>query len=308
MEIPLISEGREYISASRAAREIGYHSDYIGQLCRSQKVPGKLIGRTWYVDLNALKDHKSHKSLNGSEMHINDHQTVHIVPTNNGPIVYLPDDGPRLPELRKNIEEIKPLSRSRLVQEYVVLSLSLILFVGVSFSLTSWPTPSAKHMASVWSGASEVLDSFLKTFNLPQFTKKIPAAVKLAVEQNSPTLDFEALKSDLRLELEDFIRNEIPAERTQVVVRELQPIINTQILREEILRSDTRPIVTGQSSADSDRRSVITARLTDGGSFANSTLTSATVSGPTGSFSNFTFGYATGTSATTTNPFITTAS
>jgi trimeric autotransporter adhesin len=43
-------EGREYISARRAA-EIGkYSNDYIGQLCRNKKIAARMIGRSWFVD------------------------------------------------------------------------------------------------------------------------------------------------------------------------------------------------------------------------------------------------------------------
>jgi hypothetical protein len=38
----------------RAAREHGYHSDYIGQLIRGGKVKGQKVGRAWYVDADSL--------------------------------------------------------------------------------------------------------------------------------------------------------------------------------------------------------------------------------------------------------------
>src|SRR3989304_2389666 len=59
MELDIFSEGKEYISASRAAEKIGYTSDYIGQLCRAKKIPAKLISRTWYVDFSLLLDYKN---------------------------------------------------------------------------------------------------------------------------------------------------------------------------------------------------------------------------------------------------------
>ncbi len=58
----LFIDGVELISASQAAKKIGYASDYIGQLCRQQKIPSKLIGRTWYVDYSALVEHKKNHS------------------------------------------------------------------------------------------------------------------------------------------------------------------------------------------------------------------------------------------------------
>lgn len=66
MILDLSSLGEKYISAGEAAKKLGYASDYIGQLCRTQRVPGKLIGRTWFVDLEALTLHKkNHNMLKG---------------------------------------------------------------------------------------------------------------------------------------------------------------------------------------------------------------------------------------------------
>src|SRR3989344_7596767 len=63
MELDIFSSGKEYISASRAAQKSGYASDYIGQLCRSGKIAGKLIGRTWYLDYAELVEYKSRLRL-----------------------------------------------------------------------------------------------------------------------------------------------------------------------------------------------------------------------------------------------------
>lgn len=46
--------GRRYVSSARAAKEHGYHSDYIGQLIRGGKVRGQKVGRAWYVDAESL--------------------------------------------------------------------------------------------------------------------------------------------------------------------------------------------------------------------------------------------------------------
>ena len=54
MSLAILSEGKELISASRAAKKVGYTSDYIGQLCRAKKIQGKLVGKTWYVDFQVL--------------------------------------------------------------------------------------------------------------------------------------------------------------------------------------------------------------------------------------------------------------
>ena len=46
--------GKRYISTKRAAREHGYHSDYMGQLIRGKKVAGQKVGRAWYIDEESL--------------------------------------------------------------------------------------------------------------------------------------------------------------------------------------------------------------------------------------------------------------
>jgi len=54
-------EGKDYISASRAAEITGYHQDYIGQLARSGKIHSRQIGTRWYVDRVDLINHKQEK-------------------------------------------------------------------------------------------------------------------------------------------------------------------------------------------------------------------------------------------------------
>lgn len=46
--------GKRYISTRRAAREHGYHSDYMGQLVRGKKVLGQKVGRSWYIEEGSL--------------------------------------------------------------------------------------------------------------------------------------------------------------------------------------------------------------------------------------------------------------
>lgn len=54
-------DGKDYISASRAAKLTGYNQDYIGQLARSGKVLSRQIGNRWYVDRDMLLTHKAQK-------------------------------------------------------------------------------------------------------------------------------------------------------------------------------------------------------------------------------------------------------
>lgn len=54
----LALEGKNYVKSSVIARELGYTSDYVGQLCRSGKVEAKLFGKTWYVEESSIAGHK----------------------------------------------------------------------------------------------------------------------------------------------------------------------------------------------------------------------------------------------------------
>lgn len=54
-------DGREYVSAPRAAEITGYHQDYVGQLAREEKVLSRQIGARWYVERTALLEHKREK-------------------------------------------------------------------------------------------------------------------------------------------------------------------------------------------------------------------------------------------------------
>jgi hypothetical protein len=54
----LYFDGKTFISVSRASELTGYTQDYLGQLCRGNRVPSRMVGRTWYVDQDAVVAHK----------------------------------------------------------------------------------------------------------------------------------------------------------------------------------------------------------------------------------------------------------
>ena len=58
MKDVLILEGKNYISAKRAALVFGYTSDYVGQMCREGKLDCKMLGRTWFVKQESVHAHK----------------------------------------------------------------------------------------------------------------------------------------------------------------------------------------------------------------------------------------------------------
>ena len=54
-------DGKDYVSANRAAKITSYNQDYIGQLARSGKILSRQIGNRWYVERSALLMHKKEK-------------------------------------------------------------------------------------------------------------------------------------------------------------------------------------------------------------------------------------------------------
>ncbi len=54
-------DGKDYVSAAKAAKMTGYNPDYIGQLARAGKILSRQIGNRWYVERNGLLTHKSQK-------------------------------------------------------------------------------------------------------------------------------------------------------------------------------------------------------------------------------------------------------
>ena len=54
-------DGKDYMSASRAAKVTGYTQDYVGQLARAGTIIGRQVGNRWFVDRNAILQHKKNK-------------------------------------------------------------------------------------------------------------------------------------------------------------------------------------------------------------------------------------------------------
>ena len=104
--------GREFVKASKAARDLGYAPDYIGQLCRSGAIRAERVGRNWYVDAEEMADHKQSKQRSVAaksraslvkrvslvrhvgETGIRTTRTIQ-------PIEYAEDDAPLVPRLSK---------------------------------------------------------------------------------------------------------------------------------------------------------------------------------------------------------------
>lgn len=54
----VVFDGVSYVKASVAAEQFHYSQDYIGQLCRGKKINARLVGRTWFVNVDSLKTHR----------------------------------------------------------------------------------------------------------------------------------------------------------------------------------------------------------------------------------------------------------
>jgi hypothetical protein len=54
-------DGKEYLSAARAAEQTGYTQDYVGQLARSGTILSRQVGNRWYVERGSILGHKSEK-------------------------------------------------------------------------------------------------------------------------------------------------------------------------------------------------------------------------------------------------------
>ena len=110
MEV-LVLDGKNYVKASKAARELGYASDYVGQLCRTGQVDAHLIGRTWYVNQDKLGTHRVEKKRMSrikareyAKRSIEEHRTKSLTKQNsyeNVGISYERDDSELLPDVKK---------------------------------------------------------------------------------------------------------------------------------------------------------------------------------------------------------------
>lgn len=54
-------DGKEYLSASKAAEQTGYTQDYVGQLARGGTILSHQVGNRWYVERNSILAHKKEK-------------------------------------------------------------------------------------------------------------------------------------------------------------------------------------------------------------------------------------------------------
>jgi hypothetical protein len=64
----VVLDGIEYVKASTVAKQFHYTSDYIGQLCRAKKIDARLVGRTWFVQPESVKEHKKNTHQKATDL------------------------------------------------------------------------------------------------------------------------------------------------------------------------------------------------------------------------------------------------
>lgn len=108
MKDSFISQGKKYISAKRASEISDYSSDYIGQLCRAQKLDCQVVGRVWFVAEESLQNHRNQVLQNEprrnrlANLHGGRSKIEVVQPDYSSPLKYSSDDRPLLPIIEKN--------------------------------------------------------------------------------------------------------------------------------------------------------------------------------------------------------------
>ncbi|MEK7177158.1 MAG: hypothetical protein AAB719_02600, partial [Patescibacteria group bacterium] len=181
MDNHIFVDGKEFISAVRASKKIGYASDYVGQLCRAKKVPGKLIGKTWYVDFQSLLEHRKNRKL-GKKRKVQPESILNelrgerlsttlthkpfekyivrpeqkienritkklpevILPQllNSAGITYEKEEISRLPELNKKVRRVESVWGGGLLKRASIASLILITAISAHLSVLEQVSPS----------------------------------------------------------------------------------------------------------------------------------------------------------------------
>jgi len=111
----LFFKGQRFISSKRASEITGYTKDYIGQLCRAEKIDARLVGRNWYVSEESVVKHrggdaKEQQTRTGKDlsMLLGPTKYVNAAFSVETPY-YKKDSSPLLPQINKKAEPT-PLS------------------------------------------------------------------------------------------------------------------------------------------------------------------------------------------------------
>lgn len=123
-------DGKDYVSASRAAKLTGYHPDYVGQLARAGKVLSRQVGNRWYVEREGLLAHKSQKDALLASVQAEaaglakSATTVHEEPAYGGPqLSYIREDDALFPTVSRPAAVLEAVPSARAVPIRVQRSL-----------------------------------------------------------------------------------------------------------------------------------------------------------------------------------------
>lgn len=195
--------GKEYISAIRASKKIDYSADYIGQLCRGKKIPATLIGKTWYVDYEALTKYKKTKKIKGHQTQVlkaevvekpldkieekdsrpsptqplrgNISEVEKLKIPNNVVITYEKDDQPRLPELSKITEKTPAIPTKKEAKKSAfkihLIPAALVLMIFFGFAVTKLENLSLNPINSMYREVSSSVTSSLQPALLATVTQ-----------------------------------------------------------------------------------------------------------------------------------------
>src|SRR3989344_3593164 len=307
---PIFLDGKEYISAIRASKKIGYASDYIGQLCRAKKIPGRLIGKTWYVDFSSLLEHRKNRKLGRGK-------GVSVAPPyEESPKV---EEIYQLPKLSKKSPYVEPIWNVRILRKAVTIPLALLIAISSFFSLlediapliatdteqkinnisdvgkkflVTLPTNLARDgqlaAVSLSDGMNEFFKNIIAGFRSLKeialskiFIKQLttnnlqPTTEPKAVTGTTQTIDLASLKNELKSELENYINVQIGSARSPIVVYSSSPTLATadfDSFKNDKVVPIIYNIVTNQSDSDSDRLSSIISNLTNDGTFVRASF------------------------------------
>jgi hypothetical protein len=143
MNSDLFFDGKSFISVGRASELTGYTQDYLGQLCRGGRVPSRMVGRTWYVDQDAVLAHKANpksrkakitqkfekesEKKNLIEEFLNSQEKSAYV----SPFKFMQDRSPILPSLKRPVAQANYAVPASRTPHFIALMLG-------AFALVSW--------------------------------------------------------------------------------------------------------------------------------------------------------------------------
>lgn len=111
-----------YLSAKRASEISGYTQDYIGQLCRSNNLDCKQVGKRWFISEVSLREHKENTAKK-------ERGVIYFPPTVLPKIEALPE--PKIDKILKTKTIFKKPVFFVPAISFVVIA---ILFLGISFN------------------------------------------------------------------------------------------------------------------------------------------------------------------------------